>query len=391
MPLMLYGGVVVFSYLVDRILDARTLASNKREYLVKWEGYDDPKDNTWEPASNILCENLVEQFEADLKEGKTKGKRKSKGTVSDDDDDDEDYEEGGDNEGKANGHAQKSSRARANQLKDSSDEDDEDDEDFASMDGKGRDTKNVNKQGSNGETSAEAGNEDKPKQLPPPRAPNLIPLKKKVLRPPPSVVSSSSSSSSSSISGGAGHEGAAGRQGGTHTTDAGAAAHPAPPLSSSSLVAAISSSIPSSSSSSSRHGPGAGNASGFSSSNQSSSSHHQQVGNGRSNGEHAAGIPPSSVTSSKPLPSLTPLSPASSSADPSVVASNVSKLGKQRRLLSAAVRAGDVAAVESLLSAQGGGSSNGAEGGLASHVFADLAVELRESRIDQFLRREVRT
>jgi len=365
---------VFFSYLVDRILDARTLASNKREYLVKWEGYDDPKDNTWEPASNILCDDLVEQFEADLKDGKkAKAKRKSKGTVSDDDeDDDEDYDEGGDDDGKANKRAQKGIRARANELKDSSDEN----EDFAGAEEKGQDRKNNHEKESNDETKSETGNEVKPK-VPPARAPNLIPLKKKALRPPASVSSSS----------GAAQAGASG-QGSASATDAGAKlAPPQQTQSSSSLVAEISAAASSTPSSSSRPGPGAGNIGGFS----SSSNHPHHTGNGRgiSKGD-AAGTPAASAT--RPFPALTPLSPvSSSSADPSLVASNVSKLGRQRRLLSEAVRNSDVAAVETLLSAEGSrNSSDGGEGGgLANHVFADLAVELRESRIDHFLRREV--
>lgn len=34
-------------YLVERILDERTVAGGCKEYLIKWEGYDSD-DNTWE-------------------------------------------------------------------------------------------------------------------------------------------------------------------------------------------------------------------------------------------------------------------------------------------------------------------------------------------------------
>lgn len=31
------------------------LASGKAEYLVKWKGWEDPDDNTWEPIGNLEC------------------------------------------------------------------------------------------------------------------------------------------------------------------------------------------------------------------------------------------------------------------------------------------------------------------------------------------------
>ena len=51
---------------MEKLLDVRGGSGGKpREYLVKWEGYEDPRDNTWEPVENILCGNLVDDFEAD--------------------------------------------------------------------------------------------------------------------------------------------------------------------------------------------------------------------------------------------------------------------------------------------------------------------------------------
>jgi hypothetical protein len=64
------------------------------------------------------------------------------------------------------------------------------------------------------------------------------------------------------------------------------------------------------------------------------------------------------------------------------VAANLLRLARCRRRLADAVRAGDAAAVERVL---------GPGDGLAGHAFADVSAELRASRLDAFLRREVRT
>lgn len=52
-------------------------------YLVKWEGYDD-SENTWEPVDHLNCNELLEEFERNLKEKKEPRKlsaRKRKRTV----------------------------------------------------------------------------------------------------------------------------------------------------------------------------------------------------------------------------------------------------------------------------------------------------------------------
>ena len=53
-------------YRVEQILARRTKRRGRaraREYLVRWSGFDD-SHNTWEPASNILDEQLIADFEA---------------------------------------------------------------------------------------------------------------------------------------------------------------------------------------------------------------------------------------------------------------------------------------------------------------------------------------
>ena len=39
-------------YDLEKVLDKRVKKGNAVEYLVKWKNYDDPDDNTWEPADH---------------------------------------------------------------------------------------------------------------------------------------------------------------------------------------------------------------------------------------------------------------------------------------------------------------------------------------------------
>ena len=41
------------AYQVEALLDSRT-RKRRVEYLVKWAGYNDPADNSWEPRENLV-------------------------------------------------------------------------------------------------------------------------------------------------------------------------------------------------------------------------------------------------------------------------------------------------------------------------------------------------
>lgn len=48
------------------------------QYLIKWEGYSEA-DSTWEPASNLDCDELVNEFEAKHKKDKERRTTKDRG------------------------------------------------------------------------------------------------------------------------------------------------------------------------------------------------------------------------------------------------------------------------------------------------------------------------
>lgn len=66
-------------YVVEKIVSHRMTRKGKLEYFLKWKGFTDA-DNTWEPAENLNCRELVDAYEAERKKKKTtKAKEEKKG------------------------------------------------------------------------------------------------------------------------------------------------------------------------------------------------------------------------------------------------------------------------------------------------------------------------
>jgi len=53
-------------FVVEKILTHRFNKKGKKEYYLKWKGFPE-EENTWEPAENLNCTDLVEAYEANNK------------------------------------------------------------------------------------------------------------------------------------------------------------------------------------------------------------------------------------------------------------------------------------------------------------------------------------
>ena len=64
------------AFVVEKIINKR-IKGEVQQYLVKWQGYDDPSDLTWEPIENLQnCKESIDEYERAHKKKKDKTKDK---------------------------------------------------------------------------------------------------------------------------------------------------------------------------------------------------------------------------------------------------------------------------------------------------------------------------
>jgi len=66
-------------YIVEKIMKMRTTKKGKVQYLLKWKGFSE-NENTWEPAENLECPDLIAAFMAEQKEKQQTSTSKSSET-----------------------------------------------------------------------------------------------------------------------------------------------------------------------------------------------------------------------------------------------------------------------------------------------------------------------
>ncbi|UJR33540.1 hypothetical protein I4U23_020982 [Adineta vaga] len=111
-------------YTVEKIIKMRTTKKGKVQYLLKWKGFSE-SENTWEPAENLECPELVAAFLAEQKEkqptattskpSETSNGKRSRSTSSNNknsDDDSNSNNNNNNNNTNTNNHTSKTKRSR---------------------------------------------------------------------------------------------------------------------------------------------------------------------------------------------------------------------------------------------------------------------------------------
>ncbi|KAL3069318.1 hypothetical protein niasHS_018043 [Heterodera schachtii] len=70
------------TYQVERVLKKRIIKGGKVEYYIKWKGYENIEDNTWEPEENCDCPDLIRDFEEKEKQREASKKKARSSTGS---------------------------------------------------------------------------------------------------------------------------------------------------------------------------------------------------------------------------------------------------------------------------------------------------------------------
>uniref|UniRef100_A0A915DU30 Chromo domain-containing protein n=1 Tax=Ditylenchus dipsaci TaxID=166011 RepID=A0A915DU30_9BILA len=65
-------------FTVEAIKAKRVSKKYGVEYLIKWKGYDNPEDITWESAEDCKCAQMIAQFEKDLKKAQLARRKNAK-------------------------------------------------------------------------------------------------------------------------------------------------------------------------------------------------------------------------------------------------------------------------------------------------------------------------
>ena len=60
-------------YVVEKILDHRWIMNGTKQFFLKWRGYPDSM-NSWEPAENLHCQKLIEDY---LRDRKKRGRKRT--------------------------------------------------------------------------------------------------------------------------------------------------------------------------------------------------------------------------------------------------------------------------------------------------------------------------